>query len=80
MDQPAWCSRQGKSAPNAANGSMHADANEKNDRALARAARCSSIYMSNFQKPGDYGFAGENRMVRAVWTVHPLCKNVKLMV
>ncbi len=71
----------GENAPNATKGSVVTDANERKMTGHWRVPPGIQPYTCPISEDRDYGFASEDRMVRAVWThVHPLCKNVKLMV
>ncbi|MBI2809694.1 MAG: peptidylprolyl isomerase [Candidatus Melainabacteria bacterium] len=71
----------GENAPNATTGSIVTDANDRKMTGHWRVPPGIQPYMCPISEDRDYGFASEDRMVRAVWThVHPLCKNVKLMV
>ncbi len=71
----------GENAPNATIGSVVTDANDRKMTGHWRVPPGIQPYTCPISEDRDYGFSGEDRMVRAVWThVHPLCKNVKLMV
>lgn len=71
----------GENAPNAVAGSVVTDANDRKTTGHWLVPPGIQPYTCPISDARDYGFSSEDRTVRAVWThVHPLCKNVTLMV
>ncbi|MFN8555051.1 MAG: peptidylprolyl isomerase [Candidatus Obscuribacterales bacterium] len=71
----------GDNAPNAVPGAVMTDANDRKTTGHWLVPPGIQPYTCPIADGRDMGFNTEDRTVRAVWThVHPLCKNVTLMV
>ncbi len=71
----------GENAPNAVPGSIVNDSKDRKMTGHWKVPPGVHPYTSPISEERDYGFASEDRIVHAVWThVHPLCKQVSLMI